>query len=95
MANKPSKTVDKEVKESNIVIQLDTPVQEPELKDEKVPDVIVDIVPIEKKVKIRTNATFKKYIGDKWYYFNKGDVVQVPVNVRDLLLTQGVLDVLI
>lgn len=48
----------------------------------------------ERKVKVKTKATFRQYIGDAWYYFQAGEVTSVPVNVKDILLRQGALEVI-
>lgn len=56
-------------------------------------DVVKEVV-TDRKVKVKPKATFRQYIGDAWYYFQAGEVVSVPVNVKDILLRQGALEVI-
>lgn len=67
--------------------------QEEKPAEETTIDVVKEVV-TDRKVKVKPKATFRQYIGDAWYYFQAGEVVSVPVNVKDILLRQGALEVI-
>ena len=48
----------------------------------------------DKVVKIKPNFTGKKFVGNVWYDFVKGQVTSVPKNVKDILDSQNALDFL-
>lgn len=61
--------------------------------EDKQPEVIVSpVAKGEKLVKIKPNATFRVYIGNRYHNFVKGEIVSVPDNVKDILMRQGALD---
>ena len=65
-----------------------------EVKEEAVPEVVINVTPEVKSYKVKPNKTFRKYVGDKWYFFKENEVISVPSNVRDLLIAQGALSVI-
>ena len=62
----------------------DTPVEE-EKTEEVTFTAKTDKKPIERMVKICLARDFKGCIGGAWYYFKKGQVVNVPENVKRIL----------
>ena len=48
----------------------------------------------EKVVKIKPNFSGKKFVGNIWFNFVKGEVTTVPKNVKDILTEQNALDFL-
>ena len=81
--------VEKEV----VDVEMEAPQEEtsaPEVKS-YLPEVKVAD---EKVVKIRPNFSGKKFVGNVWYSFVKGEVTTVPKNVKDILNDQSALDFL-
>lgn len=56
---------------------------------EKVMDIPLVQVSDIKTVKIKPNFSGKKYVGNTWYFFEKGVVITVPKNVKDILIEQN------
>jgi hypothetical protein len=81
-----------------VTLDVAPKVEEEVIQEEKpAEDTIIDVtneVVTERKVKIKTKTSFKQYIGNTWYYFVAGEVISVPVNVKDVLLRQGALEVI-
>ena len=67
--------------------------EEKRAEEKSVVDVTTSVVS-DRKVKIKTKISFKQYIGNEWFYFKAGEITYVPVNVRDILLRQGALEVI-
>ena len=68
-------------------------VEETRAEEKSVIDVTTSVVS-DRRVKIKTKNSFKQYIGNEWFYFKAGEIAYVPVNVRDILLRQGALEVI-
>lgn len=64
-----------------------------EVKTEAVVDVI-EVSTKEKKVKVKLIQDVSVYIGDRWFYFDKGQETFVPEHIKDILMSRGVLGVL-
>lgn len=52
----------------------------------------VKATPKEQLVKIKLRQKFECYIGDRYWRFAHGEVVEVPVNVKNTLLRAGLLE---
>lgn len=46
----------------------------------------------EKTTRIKMKVDHKCYIGGQWYYLDKGEIYNVPFNVKTILCRAGVLD---
>ena len=63
---------------------------------EVIPTVEVNAEPLkkEKLVEIKMKENIECYIGDKYYRLKQGEVVEVPVEVKDRLKSAGLLEAL-
>lgn len=61
---------------------------EPEVVEEPVEEKVSEV----KTVTIKTADKVDCYIGDRYYRFKKGEVVEVPVDVKNILRRAGMLE---
>ena len=63
---------------------------------EVTPTVVVNTQPLkkEKLIEVKIKESIECYIGDKYYRLKKGEVVEVPVEVKDILKNAGLLEAL-
>lgn len=54
----------------------------------------VPVAPKVKVVPVKLKQKFECYIGDRYWRFAKGEIVEVPVNVKDILLRADLLEMI-
>jgi hypothetical protein len=80
------------VEDETPIVITDTIEEDTESKEDEI--TIVDVVnkPVEpKKVKVKLKINHKCFIGGEWYYFTKGEVCNVPENVKNILVEADLL----
>lgn len=89
---------EKKNKEKEVVEVVESTVTATPQETTSAPEVKVTLPEVkvadDKVVKIKPNFTGKKFVGNVWYDFVKGQVTSVPKNVKDILDSQSALDFL-
>lgn len=84
------------VEETAEVATVQETTEEPEpVKEAEIIPIQAETVPTgasQPQVRVRPKVDHKSYIGDRWYFFKKGQVQIVPQNVKDILVKANLLD---